>query len=175
VRRAFQVGRPLHVHNSACSFDSLIPLLLPAFVHVSRRGLPQPSCKHEDGPGGAFGHGGIASFGSPPSSLGPARQSCRKPLLFSGAGRANRLGPSGRQGTTWRIEPPPMRPPIRSPHATWEPGSAGDKPSASLRITARLPRQSALPASPARADHPPAAGGVKPGSLATSVTGASRQ
>ena len=44
-------GRPVHVHISPYLFSNLILLLLPASTVVSRRGLPQPSCKHEDGGG----------------------------------------------------------------------------------------------------------------------------
>jgi hypothetical protein len=51
--------RPVHVHNSTYFISSLILLLLPAFAVVSRRGLPQPSCKHVDGGARTFGHGDL--------------------------------------------------------------------------------------------------------------------
>jgi hypothetical protein len=91
--------RPVHVHNSTYFFSSLILLLLPAFSGVSRRGLPQPSCKHGAARARTFGHGGFASIGSPPSPLGPKRPSRRKSFRLNRVDRANRLGPSGREET----------------------------------------------------------------------------
>jgi hypothetical protein len=110
--------RPIHVHNSAYFFSRLILLLLPAFSVVSRRGLPQPSCKHGVARARTFGHGGFASIGSLPSPLGPKRPSRRKSFRLNRVGRANRLGLSGRQETAWMIE---SRPPSRMWRADWRP------------------------------------------------------
>jgi len=148
-RPSSKAGRPVHNHNAAYFLGSLILLLLPAFADLSAAASLNPRANMKTEGGEPLAMGGIALIGSPPSPLGPKRPSRRKPFIFNSRGHENRLYPSGRQVTTWRIEPPPMRPPIRSPLSTWGSGLAGDNSGSPRRsYGARSPRgpQTFLPA-----------------------------